>query len=235
MPGGYREGSGRSKSGYYKSIYCGSTYELAWVIYQLDHDIPFQRFPGYLEFGGRKYYPDFLQNGKIVEIKGYEAQDSVDAKTLIANKNGYEVEVLRKPELKSMFDWVIDKYHTKKFQTLFDAYQPSFNYTCANCNGNFSVDYKKKTDVVYCSRKCAGQGAQKVPLDEVSKKQMYERVSSSLRGKSPSAYKRKKKMFWITDGSTNSKIEVGTTVPTGFKKGRTILRSTSGEVTTLSR
>lgn len=29
MPiGGYRKGSGRSKHGYYKGIYCGSTYEL---------------------------------------------------------------------------------------------------------------------------------------------------------------------------------------------------------------
>src|SRR6516164_8460315 len=31
--GGIRIGSGRSKSGYYKGIYCGSTYELCWVIY----------------------------------------------------------------------------------------------------------------------------------------------------------------------------------------------------------
>jgi len=28
--GGYREGSGHSYSGYYKGIYCGSTYELVW-------------------------------------------------------------------------------------------------------------------------------------------------------------------------------------------------------------
>ena len=55
--GGYREGSGRSKSGYYKGIYCGSTYELAWMIYQLDNKIAFSRFNSALSapFTKRKY------------------------------------------------------------------------------------------------------------------------------------------------------------------------------------
>ena len=42
--GGYRPGSGRAKTGYYKGIYCGSTYELAWVIYQIDNNKDFSRF-----------------------------------------------------------------------------------------------------------------------------------------------------------------------------------------------
>ena len=42
--GGYREGSGRSKHGYYKGVYCGSTYELVYVIYRLDHDLTVNRF-----------------------------------------------------------------------------------------------------------------------------------------------------------------------------------------------
>lgn len=68
--GGYREGSGRSKSGYYKGLYCGSTYELAWLIYQIDHNFPFERFSGVIEDNHIKYIPDFLINNKtIVEIK----------------------------------------------------------------------------------------------------------------------------------------------------------------------
>jgi len=57
--GGIRNGSGRSKCGYYNGIYCGSTYELCWVIYNLDHNISFTRFSGYLTDGKIKYYPDF--------------------------------------------------------------------------------------------------------------------------------------------------------------------------------
>ena len=84
--GGYREGSGRSKSGYYKGIYCGSTYELCWVIYSLDHNIQFNRFPGMIEENGLKYYPDFLlDDGKtIIETKGYEDQSSVEKKNKIS-------------------------------------------------------------------------------------------------------------------------------------------------------
>ena len=31
----------RSKKGFYKGFYCGSSYELAYVIYNIDHNIPF--------------------------------------------------------------------------------------------------------------------------------------------------------------------------------------------------
>lgn len=41
--GGYREGSGRSKSGYYKGFFCGSTYELVYYIYCKDHNINIDR------------------------------------------------------------------------------------------------------------------------------------------------------------------------------------------------
>ena len=40
-PGGKRHGSGRGKKGWYKGYYCDSTWELAWVIYQLDHGVKF--------------------------------------------------------------------------------------------------------------------------------------------------------------------------------------------------
>lgn len=68
--GGYRPGSGRAKTGYYKGIYCGSTYELAWVIFNIDNHIQFERFSGFIESNGVKYFPDFIQGNTIVEIKG---------------------------------------------------------------------------------------------------------------------------------------------------------------------
>lgn len=77
--GGKRQGSGRGKHGLYKGIWCDSSWELAWVIYNLEHGISFTRYHGYFEyeFDGKKhkYYPDFqLEDGTIVEIKGYESK-----------------------------------------------------------------------------------------------------------------------------------------------------------------
>jgi hypothetical protein len=120
--GGYREGSGRAKTGYYKGIYCGSTYELCWVIYSLDHGVDFIRFPGKLSLNGITYYPDFLlgDNKTIVETKGYESNDSVSKKTEVAELLGYNVVVLRKNDLAHIFEYVQVTYGTKKYHLLYD-------------------------------------------------------------------------------------------------------------------
>jgi hypothetical protein len=158
--GGYRSGSGRSKSGYYKGIYCGSTYELCWVIYNIDHGIKFKRFPGIIQDSYLKYYPDFIldDNETIVEIKGFENNESVNKKTKLAESFGYTVKVYRKEDLKYAFDYVKEKYNTTKYHTLYDEYRPLYDYTCSYCLTAFSRDKKLKTDVVFCTRKCAGKG-----------------------------------------------------------------------------
>lgn len=157
--GGYRAGSGRAKTGNYKGIYCGSTYELCWVIYNIDHNVSFTRFDSYLEKDGLKYYPDFLlADGKtIIEIKGYENQESVDKKTALAERFGYTVIVLRKEQLEKEFRYVSERY-SSNYKTLYDGYKPKYNYVCSHCATEFSRDFKLKTDVVFCSRRCAGKG-----------------------------------------------------------------------------
>lgn len=120
--GGYREGSGRSKTGYFQGHYCGSTYELAWIVYQLDHHQQFQRFPGYLTDGNLKYYPDFLlPNNTIIEIKGYHT-DLVDQKAELAKSKGYNIKILYGKDLKEIFDYVSSKYQISqsKFHTLYE-------------------------------------------------------------------------------------------------------------------
>ncbi len=157
--GGYREGSGRAKTGYYKGIYCGSTYELCWVIYNIDHNVSFTRFDSCLEKNGLKYYPDFLlADGKtIIEIKGYEKQDAVDKKTALAESFGYTVIVLRKEQLEKEFSYVAEKY-SSDYKTLYDGYKPTYEYSCCNCDTKFYRDKKLKTDIVFCSRACCGKG-----------------------------------------------------------------------------
>lgn len=75
--GGYRKGSGRGKQGLYKGYWCDSSWELAFVIYNLEHDIKFVRNTKKFsyEFEGKKknYIPDFImEDGTYVEIKGYD-------------------------------------------------------------------------------------------------------------------------------------------------------------------
>lgn len=157
--GGYRNHSGRSKSGYYKGIYCGSTYELCWVIYNLDHNIPFTRFEGMLVGNDIKYIPDFLLDDKktIIEIKGYEFEDNVNKKTQLAESYGYKVIVLRKNDLKYMFNYVKINY-THDFKTLYDDYKPKYEYVCNHCGNTFHRDKKSKTEITFCSRQCSGKG-----------------------------------------------------------------------------
>ncbi len=210
MVGGYREGSGRSKCGYYKGIYCGSTYELCWVIYNLDHQIEFVRFDGNLKRDGITYYPDFLlSDGKtIVETKGYEKQDSVDKKTKVAESFGYIVQVLRKDDLQYAFDYVSNVYKTKKFYELYDGYKPKYTYCCDCCKIEFKTDKKLKTETKFCSRVCTGKyrKSKNKMTDE-----MRNKISNSLLGK-----------VWITDGKSNTRIKKGSTIPDGYRIGRTI-------------
>lgn len=108
--GGYRQGSGRGKKGTYKGYYCDSSWELAYVIYNLDHNIKFERneklFP--YEFNGEqhKYKPDFIENGIYVEIKGYFTEQ-VKAKEFAFP---YQLKYIDKESIKPYLSYVEDKY-----------------------------------------------------------------------------------------------------------------------------
>ena len=120
LSGGYREGSGRSHSGYYKGIYCGSTYELVWVMYNLKHEVPFTRFSGFILYGdNKKYYPDFIIEDTIYEIKGFFIS-TVKDKCEAAIKQGYKIKVLYKEDLKHMFDWFYSTYPSKKLKDMYE-------------------------------------------------------------------------------------------------------------------
>lgn len=119
--GGYREKSGRGKSGTYKGIFCNSTYELAWVIYRLDHDLPVKRFKGYLTDGVIKYYPDFIiDDNTIIEIKGYHTPE-VDRKTQLAKDKGYNIQLLYRQDLHHCFDWIKTQYGIVKLEKMYET------------------------------------------------------------------------------------------------------------------
>lgn len=204
--GGYRQGSGRSKSGYYKGIYCGSTYELCWVIYSIDTNVKFKRFEKKLTDGITTYFPDFIldDNKTIIELKGYELGDSVKNKTLLAEKLGYKVIILRKEDLADVFEYVYQKFGTKKFHTLYDGYKPKYEYHCKNCNGLILKDKKKKTDFIYCSRQCSMLGNKlnsgKFLTDE-QKKEYYRNQSKKYYDlKREEINKRRRELYKISKG-----------------------------------
>lgn len=108
--GGYRKGSGRGKKGTYKGYYCDSSWELAYVIYNLDHNIKFERneelFP--YEFNGEqhKYKPDFIENGVYVEVKGYFTEQ-VKAKEFAFP---YQLKYIDKNTIKPYLEYVEQTY-----------------------------------------------------------------------------------------------------------------------------
>ena len=76
--GGYRQGSGRGKKGWYKGFFCDSSYELAFVIYCLEHNKTITRNlirRKYIWEGReRNYIPDFFVDNEFIEIKGYKTK-----------------------------------------------------------------------------------------------------------------------------------------------------------------
>jgi hypothetical protein len=78
LAGGKRIGSGRGKQGWYKGIYCDSSWELAFLVYYLDHNKNIKRCEEKREYIFNEethiYYPDFITDEGIIEIKGYKSQ-----------------------------------------------------------------------------------------------------------------------------------------------------------------
>ena len=122
--GGLRLGSGRGHKGWYKGYFCDSTYELVYIIYNLDHNIPFSRCPRdiyYLyEYKGKtyKYYPDFiLPDNSLVEVKGYHSE-IVDLK--INSVYDRPLKILYEKDLKYAFDYIKETYKVEKLEDLYE-------------------------------------------------------------------------------------------------------------------
>lgn len=127
--GGFRPGSVRSRWGYYKDIYCASTYELVYLIYSLEHNIPIERNKDYFNYKinnvSKRYLPDFKINETYIEIKNFPRKE-VDIKAEAVVKQGKEIKVLYYKDLEEMMNYIDSKYntwHTKRdnnYYTLYD-------------------------------------------------------------------------------------------------------------------
>ena len=115
--GGYVKGSGRGKKGWYKDIWCDSSWELAYIIWCQDHGKNIQRchekrFYTYHE-KREIYYPDFVVDGEIVEVKGYITEQVIAKQTC-----NPDVRLIGKEEIYKILKYAKDK-HGNNFTKLF--------------------------------------------------------------------------------------------------------------------
>lgn len=110
ISGGFKLGSSRGKCGWYKGFWCDSSYELAWVIYNLEHSIKFERnktgFKYEFENKTSLFYPDFIVDDNYVEIKNFNSK-RLEAKLKYFP---HKIKVLYKKDLEKVFNYVIEKY-----------------------------------------------------------------------------------------------------------------------------
>lgn len=135
--GGYRKGSGRGKSGWYKGYWCDSTYELCWLIYQLDNGkTPIRITESYDYFYNNEkhsYHPDFLLNDIIYEIKGYETKQDIEKYKSVDDK---KLVIIRSVDMKFIFEYIEKMYKTNKYYELYDYTKKSYediNYNLCEC------------------------------------------------------------------------------------------------------
>lgn len=113
ITGGYRENAGNYKHGKYNGIYCDSTWELAYILYCNDNNIPIKRcdkvFDYYDNEGNKhRYYPDFIINeNEIIEIKG-RITEQWKLKLPIVERE--HIKVLYKEDMKDILNYCYEKY-----------------------------------------------------------------------------------------------------------------------------
>jgi len=118
-----REGNTKTKFGYYKDIYCASSWELAFLVYNLDLGKEIRRcelnFSYIMGEEEKTYFPDFLMEDKIYEVKGRELED-VALKTQVVLDAGYQIELIRKKEITPIIKFLKEKYGIKDLTQLYD-------------------------------------------------------------------------------------------------------------------
>ncbi len=137
--GGFRDFNGKN-SGHYKGIQFQSSWELAFIVYHLEHDIKFTRsIDWFIYFYNNKkarYYPDFIKDGSYIEIKAFHSEKT-DAKVFYFPKNK-DLIILYKEEMQVYLNYCINKYGKDFVKKLTGKKQPEgfkedfFEDFCAN-------------------------------------------------------------------------------------------------------
>lgn len=121
--GGLRQGSGKGIKGWYRGFYCRSTWELAWLVYQLEHKIKVDKcnesFDYFFEEQIHKYYPDFMIENVYYEIKGYRNKN-VQAKIDQFPTDKMLIMIEGKEEIRPYLQYCEEKYGKKFWTKLYE-------------------------------------------------------------------------------------------------------------------
>ena len=128
--GGFKERSNsrKYKFGTYKGYYCDSSWELAFLVYNIDHGIQTIRnteaFPYEYEGKVRKYYPDFIIDGVYYELKGIVTERE------LAKINQFPKELkiimITQKEIQKYISYCKITYGNDFVSTLYDRHYPSW-------------------------------------------------------------------------------------------------------------
>lgn len=118
----------RYKYGTYKGIHCDSSWELAFVIYLIDHNIKFHRNTSesfQYEYKGKRhsFFPDFIIEDVYYEIKNYHS-DITDAKITYFPKDKKLI-VLYYEDIVDYIKYATDTYG-KAYYNMYDRNCPSW-------------------------------------------------------------------------------------------------------------
>lgn len=122
--GGYEVGKlgGNGKRGYYKGLYCMSSWELAFVVYHLEQGCAVEQCKEHFEYemDGKKhlYTPDFKIGNVYYEIKNWHRPDT-DFKIKSFPKDKKLI-LIEGSQNKIYLDFVKTKYGTKFWEQLYN-------------------------------------------------------------------------------------------------------------------
>lgn len=110
---------GNGKKGWYHGIFCDSSWELAYVVYHIEHKLSIKRSSLRLEYfyNNKKhiYIPDFETSEGIIEIKGRKTKQSEEKR-----KQYPDIKVIDKESIKMYLDYVIEKYGNNFWEILYE-------------------------------------------------------------------------------------------------------------------
>ena len=116
------------KYGTYKGVSCDSSWELAFVIYNIEHNINFIRnktisFEYQYKGETHNFFPDFIVDGTFVEIKNRHSE-LTDCKINDIPKD-VKFKILYSKDIKKYLDYVFDKYGPNWVE-MYDRNYPSW-------------------------------------------------------------------------------------------------------------
>jgi hypothetical protein len=144
-----QEKHGGGHKGRYKGIPCDSTYELAYLIWNLDHGIDITRACVIYSYSYKgkisSYIPDFVVEGQEVEIKGF-----MSARAQAKLEQNPQVFVVDKVAIQPFIRYVKQTYRVKDLRDMYDS--KDHQITCNHCTRLFTPGHKTQ---LYCSVSCA--------------------------------------------------------------------------------